>query len=196
MSTPIQNEAVTNLLADLGIDTSHSSPSLVAMANGNSRYLKELKLNVATVLGSANLERKNATLLALAVAANEKHDLLIAAFDKMAKDAGATEAEVGEVFACVSLMNVNNIVYRFRHFLHGNEYYNNHPLGLRMGLMLNPVLGKALFELMSLAISAVNGCERCVTSHEQSVKAHEVSEATVYDAIRLAGVVKGLCNVI
>jgi alkyl hydroperoxide reductase subunit D len=77
-----------------------------------------------------------------------------------------------------------------------HEYYNNHPLGLRMGLMLNPTLGKPLFELISLVISAVNGCERCVTSHEQSVRGLDVSEAVVYDAIRLGGVIKGLCAVI
>ena len=93
-------------------------------------------------------------------------------------------------------MNVNNVVYRFRHFMGNNEYYNNHPLGLRMGLMLNPVLGKPLFELMSLVLSAVNGCERCVTSHEQSVKTHQVTEAAIYDAIRLGGVIKGLTTVI
>ena len=183
-------------MTDLGIDSSYSSPSLLAMANGNSRYLKELKLNVATVLGSANLGRKDALLLALSVAANEKDETLVGAFERLAIKEGANEAELGEVHACVSLMNVNNIVYRFKHFMHDNEYYNSHPLGLRMGLMLNPVLGKRLFELMSLVISAVNGCERCVTSHEQSVRAHDVSEAAVYDAIRLAGVIKGLCTVI
>jgi alkyl hydroperoxide reductase subunit D len=195
MNIPLINESVTNLLAELGLDASASSCSLVSLANANNRYLKELKLNLAAVLGSSNLKRKEALLLALSVAVNEKNNILIQAFENLSLKDGASIDEIGETHACVSLMNVNNVVYRFRHFMGANEYYNNHPLGLRMGLMLNPILGKALFELMSLVISAVNGCEKCVTSHEQSVKSQNVSEASIYDAIRLGAVVKGLCTV-
>jgi len=90
-------------------------------------------------------------------------------------------------------MNVNNIFYRFRHFMHKNEYYSKHPAGLRMSLMMNPVMGKGLFELMSLMLSAINGCERCVVSHEHSVKEQGADEPRIYDAIRLGAVIKGLC---
>jgi len=62
-----------------------------------------------------------------------------------------------------------------------------------MNVMMNPVLGKELFELMSLVLSAVNGCERCVKSHESSVKQHGASEPRIYDAIRLGAVIKSLC---
>jgi alkyl hydroperoxide reductase subunit D len=65
-----------------------------------------------------------------------------------------------------------------------------------MSAMMNPVLGKELFELMSLLISALNGCERCVTSHENSVKQHGASEPRIYDAIRLGAVIKSLCVVV
>jgi alkyl hydroperoxide reductase subunit D len=58
---------------------------------------------------------------------------------------------------------------------------------------MSPVLGKEFFELMSLAISALNGCERCVTSHEASVKEQGASEAKVYDSIRLVSVIRSLC---
>jgi alkyl hydroperoxide reductase subunit D len=62
-----------------------------------------------------------------------------------------------------------------------------------MNIMMNPVLGKELFELISLAVSAVNGCESCVNSHEESVRKLGASEARIFDAIRLASVVRGLC---
>jgi len=191
----MNNEAVVALLADLGADSAFESASLVSMANANTRYLKELKLNIATVLNSPNLERKQAVLLALSVVVNEGKPVLISAFEKKAIAEGASTEEIGEIHACVSLMNVNNVFYRFRHFMHDSVYYNNTPFGLRMGLMLNPVLGKPFFELVSLVISAVNGCERCVTSHEQSVKTHNISEATIYEAIRLGAVMKGLCAI-
>jgi alkyl hydroperoxide reductase subunit D len=190
-----QNETVANFFADLGIAPTHTSIGLQKLVAVDSRFLRDLKLNVSSVLGSANMTKKEAYLLALSVAINEKHQVLIKAFEALSVKEGATEAEIAETHACTSVMNVNNIFYRFRHYMAGVEYYEKQPAGLRMNVMMNPVFGKELFELMSLVISAVNGCERCVTSHENSVKGHGASEPRIYDAIRLSGVIKSLCIV-
>ena len=190
-----QHETIANFFADLGIQPSHTSVSLQKLAAVDSRFLRDLKLNTSSVLGSANMNKKEAYLLALSVAINEKHNVLTNAFEALAIKEGANEAEIAETHACTAVMNVNNVFYRFRHYMAGVEYYDKQPAGLRMNVMMNPVLGKELFELMSLVVSAVNGCERCVTSHESSVKAQGASEARVFDAIRLAGVIKSLCVV-
>lgn len=190
-----QNETIRNFFADLGIDASHTSHSLEQLVAADSKFIRDLKLNVASVLGSSNMNRKEAYLLALSVAVNEKHDVLMKTFENKAKAEGASDAEIAETHACTAVMNVNNVFYRFRHYMAGVEYYENQPAGLRMNVMMNPVLGKEFFELMSLVVSAVNGCERCVTSHESSVKQHGASEPRIYDAIRLAAVVKSLCTV-
>lgn len=192
----IQHETLANLFKELGIDADHRNAGLQKLAAADSRFIKDLKLNVSAVLGGQNINRKEALLLALSVAANEKNEALISAFQKLAAAEGAGDAELAETHACASVMAANNIFYRFRHYMHGNEHYNNTPAGLRMSVMMNPVLGKELFELMSLVVSAVNGCERCVTSHEASVKQHGATEARVYDAMRLAAVMKSLCVII
>jgi alkyl hydroperoxide reductase subunit D len=194
--TTIQHETVANLLTDLSLDAAHHSAGLERMAAVDSRSLKDLKLNVSSVLNSKNLNRRETTLLALSVAINEGHQALVAGFERLARAEGATDADIAETHACCQVMAANNIFYRFRHYMHGNEYYNSTPAGLRMSVMMNPVLGKELFELMSLVISAVNGCERCVTSHEQSVRQHGASEARVYDAIRLAAVIRSLSVIV
>lgn len=193
---PIQNETIQNLFSDLGIDRTHESTSLLQLEQVDSRFLKDLKLNVGSVLNGAHIERKQAILLALSVAANEKNNVLSVAFKSLAIKEGASDIEIAEVFACASLMAANNILYRFRHFMHDIAFYENAPAGMRMSTMMNPVLGKEFFELMSIVISAVNGCERCVTAHERSVKQHGASEARIFDAIRLAAVIKSLCVVI
>jgi lipoyl-dependent peroxiredoxin subunit D len=192
----IQNETITNLFADLGIDGAHTSISLEKLAATDSRFLRDMKLNVASVLGSSNFNKKETALLSLSVAVNEKNDVLTNAFEAMARKEGATDADIAETHACTAVMNTNNVFYRFRHYMGNVEYYSNHPAGLRMSVMMNPVLGKELFEMMSLVVSALNGCERCVVSHENSVKQHGASEARIYDAMRLAGVMKSLCVVI
>jgi alkyl hydroperoxide reductase subunit D len=190
------NESVAGLLEVAGIEQSYTSQGLNTLAAVNSRYLRDLKLNVSATLGSLHLTRKESLLLALSVAANEKHSVLIAAFENQCRANGATDEEIAETHACVSLMNANNIFYRFKHFMHSTEFYQKQPAGLRMSIMMNPVMGKGLFELMSLALSAVNGCEQCVRSHEHSVKQHGADEPRIFDAIRLVSVIKSLCVVI
>jgi alkyl hydroperoxide reductase subunit D len=193
MNTLNTNETIQGLLQDLGIDASYTSPSLTALAAVNSKYLKDLKLNVSGSINSRNLLRKQTLLIALSVAVNEKHGVLIAAFERLAIAEGATPEEIGETHTCASMMSLNNIFYRFKHYMHGVEFYNKQPAGLRMSAMMGPTMGKATFELMSTVLSAVNGCERCVVAHEHSVKEHNITEVQMYDAIRLGAVIKSLC---
>jgi alkyl hydroperoxide reductase subunit D len=189
-------ETIQNLFADLNIRADYKSESLEKLAVVDSRYLKDLKLNVGAVLKSTNINKKEAYLLALSVAVNEKSPVLINAFETSARKEEASDAEIAEIHACTSLMNTNNVFYRFRHYLPQNQYYNNTPAGLRMSIMMSPVLGKEFFELTSLVVSALNGCELCVTSHEASVKQHGATEARIYDAIRLGAVIKSLVVVL
>jgi len=187
------NETIQSLFSELHIPEGYSSKELETLGNAQSRYLKDLKLNVSTVLKRNTLSPKEAYLLALAVAINERSAALKTAFEDLARQEGADDALIAETIGCVSLMNANNVLYRFRHYMPENEYYNNTPAGMRMSIMMNPVAGKEFFELMSLMVSALNGCERCVTSHEASVKQHGAEEARIYDAIRLAAVIRSLC---
>jgi len=186
------NETIQSLFTELHIPSDYKSAGLEKLAAADNRFLKDLKLNIGGVLKSSNLSKKEACLLALSVAANEKSAVLINAFETLARKEEATDAEIAEIHACTALMNTNNVFYRFRHYLPQNQYYNNTPAGLRMSIMMNPVLGKGFFELVSLVVSALNGCELCVTSHEASVKQHGASEARIYDAIRLGAVIKSL----
>lgn len=190
------NETIVSIFNELHLDTNYQSTSLNAIAQSSSRYLKDLKLNITGVLKSNHLTKKETALLALAVAVNQQHQVLIAGLTKLATDQEATAEEIAEIHACTSLMNANNVLYRFRHWLPDNTYYNNTPAGMRMSIMMNPVLGKEFFELISLSISSLNGCELCVTSHEASVKQHGASEARVYDAIRLTAVFKSLTAIL
>jgi alkyl hydroperoxide reductase subunit D len=148
-------------------------------------------MNISTALSAETLGAKTARLIGLAVAANERNDKLQAAFEASARAEGATDAEIAEVIACTSLMNTNNVYYRFRHFMH-DEFYDKAPAGIRMSIMASPVLGKELFELISLAVSSINGCELCVTSHEKTLVAHGTEKIRIHDAVRLAAVLKSL----
>ena len=179
------------LLKELQLGDESLTPQLQALKGTNSRYLKDLKLNITTALNAESLGKKDASLIAFAVAVNEKNVSLQQSFEQQALAQGATPAEMAEVMACTSLMNANNVYYRFRHFMH-DEFYDKAQAGIRMSIMANPVLGKELFELISLVVSAVNGCSLCVTSHEATLLKHGTEKQRIHDAVRLGAVVKSL----
>jgi alkyl hydroperoxide reductase subunit D len=192
----IQHETFQNLLVELNIPAYELSVNAQALIIADSRFIKDLKINVGNVLSNSQyLNRKEALLLALAVAVNEKFVALQESFTGLAKEAGASVAEIAGIIACTSLMNTNNIFYRFRHFMQ-KDFYNNQPAGIKMSIMANPILGKEFFELVSLVISAINGCEMCVRSHERSVLQDGSSESRVMEGVKLGAIIKGLITVL
>jgi lipoyl-dependent peroxiredoxin subunit D len=192
----IPNETFVNLLNELNIGSYEISFNARALLAAESRFIKDLKINVGNVLNNGQyIDRKEALLLAVAVAVNERSVLLQEGLVGLAKEAGATDGEIADVVACTALMSTNNIFYRFRHFLQ-KDFYNNQQAGIKMSVMANPVVGKEFFELISLVISAVNGCEMCVSAHEKSVLQHGSSESRIFEAVKLGAVIKGLITVL
>jgi lipoyl-dependent peroxiredoxin subunit D len=195
-TTLIQNDTFSNLLSDLQLNDYVPSQNVQVLVNAESRFIKDLKINVGNALNNTQyLSRKEALLLGFAVAVNEKFDALKESLTKLLLEEGATDAEIAEVVAATSLMNTNNVLYRFRHFMNKDEY-NNLPAGVKMSIMMNPVLGKEFFELLSLVISSINGCEMCVSSHERSVLQHGSSESRIFEAVKTGAIVKGLITVL
>lgn len=182
------DEGTVSLLEEVGAASSHDNAALRLLGATPSRYVRDLKLNLKAVLKSPHLNEKETALLGLSVAANQKNGPLTDHFRRLAETAGATADETAEAVACASLLAANNVLYRFRHFAAKDKYEELRP-GLRMNIMMNPATGKHLFELMSLVVSAVNGCEQCVKSHEAALINIGATEEQIWDAIRIASVV-------
>ena len=193
VSSTIDN--ATALLQDLGIKETGLPANLDLLQKADSRYLKDIKVSLSTAINAESLTKKESYFIALSIAANENNETLKNAFLAKAVEEGANEKEIAEVIACTSLMNANNVYYRFRHFMH-DEFYDTAQAGIRMGIMASPVLGKEFFELLSTAVSAVNGCQMCVTSHEKALLGHGTTKQRIHDAVRLAAVIKSLSVVI
>jgi alkyl hydroperoxide reductase subunit D len=187
MEATLINETLQGLLSLAA--QQEVSKGLETIVSNDNRYLRDLKVNLGNALQYQTLSKKESYLLALSVAINEKNKLAIDAFSNLALNEGATEAEIAETYACVSLLNANNVLYRFRHFTK-KDVYQNSPAGIKMSIMMNPVFGKEFFELMSLAVSALNGCELCVNAHEASLLKLGTSENRIFDAIKLTAIVR------
>jgi alkyl hydroperoxide reductase subunit D len=180
-TTEITNE----ILQGLGIDTDYRTESLDLLERGESRYLRDLKLNLTSTLTSEHLSTKECALIGLSSAINNNNRILTQFFTRYAEEQGATAAETAEAAGCASLVASTNVFYRFRHFTQ-KEKYSQIPARIRMQLMMKPITGKEFFELMSLAISAINGCEMCVNAHEDSLIKMGTTEERIFDAVRIA----------
>lgn len=188
-------EVIHEFLGGIGADTDYRTSSLSLLEEGNSRYLRDLKLNFNSSLTSEHLSPKEIALLGVSVAVNERNKVLTGFFKRFAHENEASTEEIAEAAGCASLLASNNVFYRFRHFTQ-KEKYSQIPARIRMQIMMKPATGKEFFELMSLAISAVNGCEMCVNSHEDSLIKLGTTEERIFDAVRIASIITATGKII
>ncbi|MBE7178334.1 MAG: carboxymuconolactone decarboxylase family protein [Mucilaginibacter polytrichastri] len=181
-------ELIGEILDGVGLENTYRTDALELLEVGESRYIRDLKLNFNSTLTSEHLSEKECALIGLATAVNNQNNPLLKFYRSKAEEAGANAAEIAESAACASLLASNNVFYRFRHFTQ-KEKYTQIPARIRMQLMMKPVTGKEFFELLSLAISAVNGCEMCVNAHEDSLIKLGTTEERIFDAVRIASLV-------
>jgi alkyl hydroperoxide reductase subunit D len=149
---------------------------------------KDIQLNLSSVLQGGALDDAQRWGVALACAIASRSAALREA---ILRDASTqiTDAVVDDARAAATLMAMNNVYYRFRHVV-GKDSYRTKPARLRMNRLGQPKTDKATFELMCLAVSAINGCETCVQSHERSVIEGGLTEDHVHDAVRIAATIR------
>jgi alkyl hydroperoxide reductase subunit D len=150
---------------------------------------KDTRLNLQAVLEGGSLTPEQRWGVAVGSAYAARNERLKEAMINEAKKALANaEPVLEDARAAASLMGMNNVYYRFRHMI-GKESYSTKRPGLRMNRMAQVLTNKVDFELVCLAISAINGCEMCVQSHEKVVIEGGLSEDQVHDAVRIASVI-------
>ncbi|RYZ66334.1 MAG: alkyl hydroperoxide reductase [Proteobacteria bacterium] len=161
------------------------------LRDGFPEAAKDTKLNLDAVLrGESKLSKTERWLTALSVGYALGSEALATALESEARAAGVEDDVFDDARAVATLMAMNNVFYRFRHLV-GKEGYKSKPPRLRMNRMGQPKTGKIAFELASLAVSAVAGCETCVQAHERTVVSGAeggLTEDHVVDAIRIASV--------
>jgi alkyl hydroperoxide reductase subunit D len=145
---------------------------------------KDIRVNVQTVLGQSSLSEAQKWGIAYATALAARNPALR---DAVREDAAAVvdAAVLEDARAAAVLMGMNNVYYRFRHMI-GKPEYADKPARLRMQRLAQVATNKVDFELFCLAVSAVNGCEQCLQSHERVVLEGGLSEDHVNDAVRIA----------
>lgn len=153
---------------------------------------KDIRLNLQSVLQSQALNEDQHWGVAVAAALASRNRRLSQAVLAEAK-AVVDARVVDDAVAAAALMAMNNVFYRFKHMV-GKEAYSAKPARLRMNRLAAPATSKVDFELFSLAVSAINGCETCVQAHERAVTEGGLNEDAVFDAVRIAATISAAAN--
>lgn len=160
-------------------------------------YARDLQLNLGTVLtpaGAPGLNERQIWAVALASAAASRN----ASFTRDMQALAARHldaAHVSAAHAAAAIMAMNNVYYRFLHLVEDAEY-GKLPARLRMNILGSPGIAKADFELLALAVSAINGCGTCVASHERQLRTHGLEREAVQSAVRIGATVHAVARVL
>ncbi len=149
---------------------------------------RDIRINLQNVLQAGTLNVDQVWGVALSCSWAARNEALTKAVLADAKAAGASDALVEDAKAAAILMGMNNVYYRFRHLI-GREVYSEKPARLRMLRIQQVATNKVDFELFCLAVSAINGCESCLRSHEAVVLEGGLSDDHVHDAVRIASTI-------
>ena len=164
--------------------------ALESLRNAIPDAAKDLRLNLGNVLqpGTLTKEQVWGTAVACALAARNPQ-LRQATLEDALLHVGPEVVE--DAKAAAALMGMNNVYYRFKHMVARDEYAQK-PARLRMQRLVQVATNKTDFELFCLAVSAINGCESCVRSHERVVIEGGLTEDQVNDAVRIAATMHGV----
>jgi alkyl hydroperoxide reductase subunit D len=169
--------------------------SLDALIDTLPGYARDLKLNYSSLV-KQNMELTPlqlwGTVVAVAIAVRSEQ-LTQASLVSAETNLSGQELEAAKTAA--ALMGMNNIFYRFHH-LSSNEKYAAMPARLRMNGLRSHGVEEKVFELWCLAVSAVNGCGKCVDSHERILLSKGVSEETIAAVIRVTSVLHAIGAVV
>jgi len=160
-------------------------------------YAKDLSLNLSTVLtpqGAPGLSQSQILGTALASALASRNPEFAARLEDALRDEMDPQLIKG-ARAAAAVMAMNNIYYRFVHLAEDGDYARM-PARLRMNVMRDPGVEKTDFELFSLAVSAINGCGLCISSHAKTLRAEGVTAEGIQSAVRIAAVIHGVASVL
>lgn len=171
--------------------------TLDAIRDAIPDYARDLKLNLGSVLaptGAPGLSEKQIWAVALAAAIASRNPRFPGDIETLAA-VHLDPAYVNGARAAAAIMGMNNIYYRFLHLVEDPEYAQM-PARLRMNVIGNPGIDKQDFELLSLAVSAINGCGTCVASHERTLRKHGMGREAVQSAVRIAATIHAVARVL
>lgn len=148
---------------------------------------KDIRLNLVKVLDFSQtdgLTQEQILGSALAISYSLVDKEMISVLENLIGD----QLLINAAKLAASLMAMTNVYYRFVH-LSENQELEHTPAGLRMQGMMNPGVERVTFEVLCLAVSALNGCGACISSHASQLQEQGFSSTSLARIGRISAVI-------
>lgn len=166
--------------------------SIENLKNQLPEYAKDIKLNLSSLVNDETLSEQQLWGTLLATAHGARNPVVASEIEQEAAEHLSGEA-LEAAKGAAAIMGMNNVYYKFTGMM---TEYQGLPAKLRMNIIGNPGVDKVDFELWSLAVSAINGCQFCVKSHEKKLREDGLSQEQVQTAVRVAATVNAVAAVL
>ena len=163
------------------------------LKSGLPEFAKDLKLNLGSLARSTELSPQQLWGTFLSTAAATRSETVLSEIADEAREHLSDEA-FNAALGAASIMAMNNVAYRAKEFL-GDDYAQVR-MGLRMNIIANPGVEKADFELWSMAVSTINGCENCTAAHDDVIRKEGITKEQAWEAVKIAGTVAGVAQAV
>ncbi|KAB8032134.1 carboxymuconolactone decarboxylase family protein [Fluviispira multicolorata] len=161
----------------------------------SGKAVSDLKLNFEKLTDSEELSNEEYALLLISLGRTLKFESLEIVAQELAIQSQISNDIINEAKQIPAIMGMLNTYYKFRFFVEKNDENAAKEYGipsLRMNSLAKPLMPKETFELISIAVSILNSCEKCVIAHEKALMDLKVSRTKIHDVMRIAAVAKGL----
>ena len=167
--------------------------SIENLKSGLPEFAKDLKLNLSSLARSTELNEQQLWGTFLATAAATRSATVLSEIADEARQHLSDEA-FNAALGAASIMAMNNVSYRAKEFL--GDDYTQVRMGLRMNIIANPGVEKADFELWSMAVSTINGCENCTAAHDAVIRKEGLTKEQAWEAVKIAATVAGVAQAV
>lgn len=167
--------------------------SIENLKSGLPEFAKDLKLNLSSLARSTELNEQQLWGTFLATAAATRSATVLSEIADEARGHLSDDA-FNAALGAASIMAMNNVSYRAKEFL--GEDYTQVRMGLRMNIIANPGVEKADFELWSMAVSTINGCENCTAAHDAVIRKEGLTKEQAWEAVNVAATVAGVAQAV
>lgn len=156
-------------------------------------FLRDFYMNFKKFIWSDGaLDAKTHAIIAFATACHSKNKFWTNYFEERCIALGGTKEELGEIVAVVATNYTYNTFFKFR-ANSGTDRFDGMGVGLRAHVFAGVSLDEKLVELLNIAISNLNACQPCTSSHVMKAGKLGLSDDEILEAVQCAATIYSGC---
>lgn len=149
-------------------------------------FLRDFYMNFKKfVYADGALDARTKSAIALAVAAHGKSGPWLDYFSTRCQQLGFTSQQLAEILAVAATNAMYNTFFKFRD-LSGSSLFEGMGVGLRAHTFAGTSLDEKTIELINVAISDLNACRPCTSSHVEKARQLGLSNEQLLECIQCA----------